>query len=368
MAVQTYTPEQLAEQLKLLRAYEESHPNMGDGPADVQVSTTRFASVQLAAFDGAAWTVAVDPGAQRLLDVIRAEIGYCRWDDPQDGTKYGRWFAKLVGDAYYGASGVPYCAMFDSWALAEAGATAPGFPGAYCPWLVSAIRSAGRAIPASEARPGDIVLFDWEGDGTSDHVGFVESNDPYARTLTCIEGNTTGPDGRSGSVARRVRSYSTVVLCCHPEFKAPEPERQSPRPTGEETGGTGGNVYRLFNPYTEEHLYTTSRDEYEKLPASGWQPENVAFVAPTSGARVYRLYNPYSGQHHYTVGLSEAQSLWDLGWEFEGVAWYSGGPVAVWRLFNPYSGEHFYTTSNDEQAACVRAGWQQEGIAFDALR
>jgi cell wall-associated NlpC family hydrolase len=49
--------------------------------------------------------------------------------------------------------------------------------------------------PSYIPSPGDIVFFDWGGDGISDHVGIVESVDgEYIHT---IEGNT------SDSVARR---------------------------------------------------------------------------------------------------------------------------------------------------------------------
>ena len=57
------------------------------------------------------------------IDVLRIaakEIGYSRWDDTEAGTKYGRDYAAHHG-AYYGTSGVPYCAMFVTWVLRAAG-------------------------------------------------------------------------------------------------------------------------------------------------------------------------------------------------------------------------------------------------------
>lgn len=35
--------------------------------------------------------------AKQVLAREAAEIGYSRWDDPEQGTKYGRWMAKLTG-------------------------------------------------------------------------------------------------------------------------------------------------------------------------------------------------------------------------------------------------------------------------------
>ena len=52
--------------------------------------------------------------AEDVMNIAQDEIGYSRWDDPQEGTKYGRWYADYTDEPYYGTSGVPYCAMFVS--------------------------------------------------------------------------------------------------------------------------------------------------------------------------------------------------------------------------------------------------------------
>ena len=156
--------------------------------------------------------------AKQVMDIAIKEIGYSRWTDKQTGTKYGRWYASKVGDSYYASSGVPYCAMFVSWCFDQAGDPkgCPGIPGAYCPWIVTAGRNSGRAVPVREAKYGDVVLFDWAGNGVSDHIGFVESNN--GSYLTCVEGNTTGTNGQSGGVNRRTRAYSTVILVIRPNY------------------------------------------------------------------------------------------------------------------------------------------------------
>ena len=151
--------------------------------------------------------------ANDVLNIARGEIGYSRWNDPETGTKYGRWYAQYTGQSWYGANGVAYCAMFVSWVFNQAGATAPGLPGAYCPWIVNEGRKSGQTPYNENAQPGDLVLFDWEGDGVSDHIGIVESNHPSSRTMTTIEGNTN-----NGCVARRTRAYSTIVLIIHPNW------------------------------------------------------------------------------------------------------------------------------------------------------
>lgn len=154
--------------------------------------------------------------ADQIISIAEGELGYSRWDDPQTGTKYGRWYAEKTGSSYYGENGVAFCAMFVSWVFNKAGQACPGLPGAYCPWIVTAGKNSGQTVPTANARKGDVVLFDWGGDMVSDHIGIVESNN--GSYLTCLEGNTTGADGRSGAVNRRTRAYSTVVLIIRPKY------------------------------------------------------------------------------------------------------------------------------------------------------
>ena len=156
--------------------------------------------------------------ASSVLSVARREIGYSRWDDPQAGTKYGRWFAQKTGEPYYGESGVPYCAMFVSWVFDQAGATCAGLPGAYCPTMLSAASS--RVVAIRSAQPGDIVYFDWGNDRVPDHVGIIEQNN--GSYITTIEGNTSsgssGSQGNGGVVARRTRSWNVVRAIVRPNY------------------------------------------------------------------------------------------------------------------------------------------------------
>lgn len=149
--------------------------------------------------------------ASDVLRIARAEVGYCRYDDPERGTKYGRWYESEVdgpGGYDYGANGVAYCAMFASWVLAQAGVECAGMPGAYCPSIHHS-----QTLAAAQLRPGDLVLFDWEDDGTDDHIGIVASNDAAGKRIATIEGNTSG-----GRVAERTRAYSTVCGGIRPAY------------------------------------------------------------------------------------------------------------------------------------------------------
>lgn len=166
---------------------------------------------------------------EQVLAIAEGEVGYSRWNDPEAGTKYGRWYADWADEPYFGESGVPYCAMFTSWVLWQANVTAPGLPGAYVPSIVSAFKDAGRTPYNEDAQPGDLVMFDWQGDGVSDHIGIVYENCPSDGGMWTIEGNTSntsaGSQSNGGCVAKRWRGYGSICLIGTPYYEV-EPSKE----------------------------------------------------------------------------------------------------------------------------------------------
>ena len=132
-------------------------------------------------------------------------------------------------------------------------------------------------------------------------------------------------------------------------------------------------MYRLYNPYSGEHFYTSGTAERDNLVRVGWKDEGVGWTAPrSSNTPVYRLYNPYSGDHHYTTGAGERDAMVATGWVDEGIGWYSDDAqgVPLYRQFNPYEtvGTHNYTTSKEENDALVKLGWRAEGVAWYGVK
>lgn len=175
--------------------------------------------------------------AQSVLDIARSQLGYSRWDDPQAGTKYGRWYEEQIdrnpNNYNFGGSGVPYCGMFVSWVFDQAGASCPGVPGAYTPSMLAAGKAAGKAVARGIAQPGDVVYFDWGGDGVTDHVGIVEANN--GSYLTTLEGNVD-----NGCVRRKTRNFSTVSGVIRPNYGGAQTPAPAPS-TGTTTGTTASN-------------------------------------------------------------------------------------------------------------------------------
>ncbi len=132
-------------------------------------------------------------------------------------------------------------------------------------------------------------------------------------------------------------------------------------------------MYRLYNPNSGEHFYTSSEAEKNNLVAVGWGDEGTAWIAPsTSKNPVYRLYNPNTGDHHFTTGAGEKDSLVAIGWQYEGIGWYSSDEQTqpLYRLYNPNcrgAGSHHYTTNPGERNNLVAVGWKDEGIAWYGL-
>ena len=132
-------------------------------------------------------------------------------------------------------------------------------------------------------------------------------------------------------------------------------------------------LYRLYNKWTHEHLFTTDKDEYDTLVAAGWTgEENAGMVAVNQGKGVYRLYNPNTGEHHYTTDENELAACVKAGWVNEGIKFHSvqNGTVPVYSMYNPYEKKfyHHYTSDPDEIAKMVKAGWVKEEIKWYAAK
>lgn len=129
------------------------------------------------------------------------------------------------------------------------------------------------------------------------------------------------------------------------------------------------SMYRLYNPNSGEHFYTSKASEKDNLVKLGWKYEGIGWLAPeTSDTPVYRLYNENGGEHHYTLDAKERNLLVSVGWTYEGIGWYSDDAkeVALYRQYNPnaFANNHNYTTDKSENDWLVSIGWQAEGIGW----
>ena len=157
---------------------------------------------------------------------------------------------------------------------------------------------------------------------------------------------------------------------------AKKDEASAPTPVAEASVCAGAssavadkmNIYRLYSPRSDEHLYTSNYYEAMTIASTqGWQWEGIGFTASaTVGTPVYRLYSPASGLHLWTTDAYEKQVLSSAarGWNYEGIAWYGVGNIHMWRLYNPKSGQHLYTRdANEVSVLTMQWGWTEESSA-----
>ena len=119
---------------------------------------------------------------------------------------------------------------------------------------------------------------------------------------------------------------------------------------------TTQRIYRLYNQWNGDHLFTRDSGERTDLMGRGWSDEGAAWEAPASGTSVWRLFNPWSGEHLYTTDKAEYDGLASRGWSREGVSLHSGGKAPVYRLYNRCltAGTHLYTTATQIGRASCR--------------
>lgn len=146
-------------------------------------------------------------------------------------------------------------------------------------------------------------------------------------------------------------------------------------------GNSGYPVYRLYNPSTSRHVWTSSAADIATYKSNGYvNDEGVAFnslstvrqeTAPPAGQNlVYRFGNMPGNTHFWTTDLYERDSMIKRGYRYEGVAMRSSQAsttVPVYRLYSPKIKRHLYTKDAYEVEKLVASkDWQSEGTAWFA--
>lgn len=137
-------------------------------------------------------------------------------------------------------------------------------------------------------------------------------------------------------------------------------------------------VFHRVNPTTGDNLYTVSESEAQAVAQSGYtEDRGVAFRAaasPLTGlVPVYRLLNPSTTAHLWTSSESErASAMSSYGFTVdEGIGFYASASsgsclVPVYRLLSPTTHKHRLTASALERDQLKAQGWTDEGIRFYA--
>jgi hypothetical protein len=142
----------------------------------------------------------------KIVEIATKEIGTTESPKNSNKTKYGAWFS---------LNGLPWCGMFVSWCYSTRGKPLPniGYPKGFagCQTAVAYFKKNKRIV--KEPNPGDIVFFDWNGDGRYDHTGIFVMWLEKGKTFHSVEGNTAiGNDSNGGQVMLRKRTNHNVLF------------------------------------------------------------------------------------------------------------------------------------------------------------
>ena len=181
VALELLTPDQL----EMYQVYRQTLGNkpliFGGGSADTSDSES---------LAGVEFVNGTRPGNQAVVDIAKSQVGNV------GGQPYWSWYGFN--------SRVEWCACFVSWCYGQMGLSEPRFAACQSqgiPWFQSHGQWGGRDY--ANIAPGDAIFFDWDLDGSADHVGIVVGTDG-SRVYT-VEGN-------SGD-ACKIKSYSLTYEC-----------------------------------------------------------------------------------------------------------------------------------------------------------
>lgn len=155
------------------------------------------------------------------MKIAKSQIGYKESPAGSNKTKYGK---------AYGMNGTPWCAIFVWWCFKQAKSETLYFGGkkiAYVPTLADYYIANKRIVKKTKGKLGDIVFFDFDHNGNSDHVGFVWKylGNGWYKTL---EGNTgVGNNANGGKVMFRKRHISQISRIARPKYKKVAPKTET---------------------------------------------------------------------------------------------------------------------------------------------
>ena len=181
VATELLTPDQL-------EMYQVYRQTLGNKPLIFGGGSTNTSDSE--SLEGVEFINGTRPGNSELVELAKRQVGNV------GGQPYWSWYGFN--------SRVEWCACFVSWCYGQMGLSEPRFAGCQSqgvPWFQSHGQWGARGY--DNLAPGDAIFFDWDLDGSADHVGIVIGTDG-SRVYT-VEGN-------SGD-ACKIRSYDVNYEC-----------------------------------------------------------------------------------------------------------------------------------------------------------
>ena len=145
-----------------------------------------------------------------LIRIATKEIGTKESPAGSNKVKYNTWiYGKEVEGSQF-----PWCGAFVSWVYDQAGmrikggGLTKGFVG--CPYAVANVKKWGTIV--TQPQEGDVVFYDWQGDGKFDHTGIFQEHIGNGE-FWAIEGNTSASNASDGGeVGIMKRKYKNAIF------------------------------------------------------------------------------------------------------------------------------------------------------------
>lgn len=170
--------------------------------------------------------------ASAMLAKARSYIG--EMESPANSNRHPTvtWYNKTIE---YLAASWNYCAAGVSREFENSVAKGLYKPRAYVPWSIQDFEkgyAGGRLIWIDdwddllrEGRPGDVVFFDWEAtkrhsSWVGDHIGVLESVNPFRKEAITIEHNTSVAGTGNQGTTRKVRDAKYICALGRPAYPA----------------------------------------------------------------------------------------------------------------------------------------------------
>lgn len=151
-----------------------------------------------------------------VLEIADKLVGYK--EGINNDTVFGKW---------YGLNHQPWCAMSASKVFFDAGKIASVAPKsktkgfASCDEWLKYLAKNNQIVPVGQAKPGDLVFYQFDADAAPDHVGIVKAHNTRLKYMYIYEGNTSadkkGSQSNGDGYYLKKRDYKNIMAVARPK-------------------------------------------------------------------------------------------------------------------------------------------------------
>lgn len=157
---------------------ERSNPGNSGNPSQIWGATSPKSDMT--------FTVTGDATPDSIVDIARDELE--RGVAERGGSSNNAYYTD-TGERTPFDIGDAWCASFTSYVWEKAGYEVDWTNKNYVPAIWNDAKANLETADAGYAEKGDLIIFDWQGDGTPDHIGIVDKVE--GSTIHTIEGNSS---------------------------------------------------------------------------------------------------------------------------------------------------------------------------------